>query len=246
MSGRHLRGLIFDVDGTLAETEELHRQCFNAAFESAGLGDHWDRERYAELLHTPGGRERLARHFRESRRPLDAAAIAALHRDKNARYAERLALSPPALRPGIAGLLDSASRTGLALGIATTTSLDNLEALMRGHFGAGWRARFAAVVCGESVQHKKPHPQAYQLALQQMRLGPAQALAFEDSGPGVAAARAAGLAVVATPSQYFKDDDLRAATLCLDHLGLFPSGDTGPPEVPQLADWFERLSGEHA
>lgn len=131
----NLRGLIFDVDGTLAETEEVHRDCFNAVFERAGLEVRWDQARYKELLQVTGGKERMRAYFNHSKYRLSSATIASFHQSKNAYYAERMKNTPPALRPGIARLIQEAKEARLQLGIATTTSLSNLEALMRCHFG---------------------------------------------------------------------------------------------------------------
>ena len=241
-----LRGLIFDVDGTLAETEEVHRHCFNAVFERAGLEDRWDQERYGELLHVTGGKERMRAHFAQSKNRLSSATIASFHQSKNACYAERMKSASPALRPGIDRLIKEAKANGLKLGIATTTSLSNLEALMRCHFGAHWRQDFSAVVCGEMVNRKKPHPEAYTQALKQMQLDPSQAIAFEDSNPGVASARDAGLAVIATPSLYFKEADFSRASLCIDNLGLGLDEQSPPVGIPQLADWFQHQLCTHA
>ncbi|MGB0865747.1 MAG: HAD-IA family hydrolase [Granulosicoccaceae bacterium] len=246
LCARQLRGLIFDVDGTLAETEEVHRHCFNAVFEAAGLPDHWDQQLYAQLLHVTGGKERMRSYFERSTPPLDKDTIASFHTRKNACYARRLEDTPPALRPGIKTLIESAKAQGIKLGIATTTSRSNLAALMNSHFGTRWRDDFCAVVCGEMVQRKKPHPEAYVMALQQMQLTAQDTLAFEDSQPGVDSAKEAGLTVIATPSLYFKSSDFSRADLCIDHLELFPSDKTPALGIPQLADWFKGLQNAHA
>lgn len=235
----NLRGLVFDVDGTLAETEEVHRHCFNTIFEHAGLEDRWDQERYGELLEVTGGKERMRAHFEQSSHHLSDATIASLHQFKNACYAKRMKNDPPALRPGVDRLIQEAKETGLQLGIATTTSLSNLEALMCAHFGQHWRQDFSAVVCVEMLSQKKPHPEAYTQALTKMQLEPSQVIAFEDSNPGVASARDAGLAVIATPSLYFKDADFSRASLCIDHLELGLDEHSPPVGIPQLADWFQ-------
>lgn len=241
-----LRGLIFDVDGTLAETEQVHRQCFNAVFEHAGLEDRWSQEQYGELLQVTGGKERMHAHFAQSKTRPSSARIASFHQLKNACYAKRMKNDPPALRPGINRLIQEAKESGLQLGIATTTSLCNLEALMRCHFGELWRQDFSAVICGEMVRQKKPHHEAYSRALNKMRLEPSQVIAFEDSSPGVASARDAGLAVIATPSLYFKDADFSRASICIDHLELGLGAQPPPVGIPQLADWFQHLHKTHA
>jgi HAD superfamily hydrolase (TIGR01509 family) len=204
-----LKALIWDVDGTLAETErDGHRVAFNRAFEALGLPQRWSEARYGELLHISGGRERLLHDMAQpgelSVPATDREALAAeLHRRKNAHYAELMAGRTLTLRPGVAELIEEAAMRGLMQAIATTTSRANLAALLRLHFGASATACFSSMVCGEDVRHKKPDPEVYRRCLEQLNLGPLEAVAFEDSPGGAAAARAAGVPVVVTPSHYF-------------------------------------------
>lgn len=209
-----LRALVFDVDGTLADTEEAHRAAFNAAFAALGLPWHWDRALYTRLLDVAGGRERIA-HFAPQAEP---ALVDRLHARKTEAYGARLAAGAVPLRPGVATLLDAAAHAGLALAIATTTTPANIAALLAPALGARWRARFAAIADGHSAARKKPHPQAYLQVLAALGLPAAQALAFEDSANGLRAARAAGIATVATPTAYTAQHDLTAALRVLPDL----------------------------
>src|SRR5690606_10190629 len=174
--GMRLTALIVDVDGTLAETEELHRAAFNAAFAAAGLGWHWSVADYARLLTTTGGKERIARFRDEVGAP--AIDIPALHADKTARYAAGVAAGGVRLRPGIAELMAMARAGGLRLAVATTTSRPNVEALTLSAFGRGAAAVFDVLACGDEVAAKKPAPDVYILALERLGLAPEQALAF--------------------------------------------------------------------
>lgn len=207
-----LQALLWDVDGTLAETErDGHRVAFNRAFEDLGLPWRWGVPHYGTLLRITGGRERLL-HDMQHRADAptttdDREALAReLHRRKNAHYAARVAEGGIALREGVPELLDEAAARGLRQAIATTTSRANVDALLRRQLGADWSARFAAVVCGEDVARKKPDPEVYLIALRALDLSPVQTLALEDSPGGVAAARAAQVPVVVTRSAYFPDD----------------------------------------
>ena len=204
-----LQALLWDVDGTLAETErDGHRVAFNLAFEALGLPWRWDEARYGELLRITGGRERIL-HDMATRS--DAPVLAdererlarELHARKNTLYAQLLAHQRIELRPGVAELIDEARHAGLRQAIVTTTSRVNVDALLSLSLGPAWRERFAAVVCGEDVQHKKPDPEAYEQALRQLGLGALAAVAFEDSPGGAAAARAAQVPVIVTRSHYF-------------------------------------------
>mgnify|MGYP005840519923 CR=1 FL=1 len=214
--------LIFDVDGTLAETEELHRQAFNRAFAEAGLSWHWTVADYRRLLATTGGRERIFR-FLEAVEPArarelgshEAPFVRALHARKTEFYARGVAEGAVALCPGIADLVARARGLGMALAIATTTSRANVEALLAAHPEALPVEAFAVRVCGEDTARKKPDPEVYRIALDRLGVAADRALAVEDSRNGVLAAKAAGLRVVAIPSLYSAGDDLSAADLVL-------------------------------
>ena len=212
-----LQALLWDVDGTLAETErDGHRVAFNQAFADLGLPWHWDVQRYGELLAVSGGRERL---LADMATRADAPATAqeretlarTLHQRKNRHYGDLVHAAQLPLRPGVGALIDEARRAGLRQAITTTTSRSNVDALLRVHLGAGWAAHFAAVVCGEDVQHKKPHPEVYLLALLALGLSPLQTVALEDSPGGVAAARAADVPVLVARSAYFAQAPLEGA-----------------------------------
>ena len=212
-----LQALIWDVDGTLAETErDGHRIAFNQAFEALGLPWCWSVDHYGQLLSVTGGRERLlfdmAQRPDAPRLPADREALAsALHQRKNLCYAAIVAGGGVPLRPGVRRLLQECQDRGVALALATTTSRSNVEALLRRHLGASWEGTFAACVCGEDVARKKPDPEVYRTALAQMGLPAARTLALEDSPAGVAAACAAGVPVVVTRSVYFANDDVPGA-----------------------------------
>lgn len=238
---RALRALIFDVDGTLAETEELHRLAFNETFAAFGLDWTWDRACYRGLLAVDGGRQRLATWITVHAAPIAArvdheAFIDALHRAKTRRYGELVADRGLPLRPGIARLLDEAHAAGLELAIATTTSAVNVEALLAPQFGDGWRRRFAAVVTGSEIAALKPAPDLYAEALRRLRLEADAALAFEDSSNGIRSAQAAGIGVVATPTWYSSARRLPDALITLPHLG--DPGCPLPPDLPG-APWVD-------
>lgn len=217
-----LRALIFDVDGTLAETEELHRRAFNETFAAQGLGWHWSRDTYRRLLKTTGGKERIAAFLAEI--GAEGGDIAALHRAKTRRYTDLMAQGGLRLRPGVADLIARARADGLRLAIATTTSRPNVEALARACFGQPAETVFPVIAAGDEVAAKKPAPDVFQLALARLRLPPAACLAFEDSRNGLLSARAAGLRVVVTPSAYTGDEDFTGAWRVLPDLtGLTPS-----------------------
>jgi HAD superfamily hydrolase (TIGR01509 family) len=204
-----LRALIWDIDGTVAETEALgHRVAFNRAFAEAGLPWFWDEVDYGRLLQVNGGRDRLLAFMQELGDAAPTlqerqALVHRLHTRKNAIYAELVAQGCIAARPGVLRLMDECRHCGVALAIATTTGRANVEALLGHLLGSAWRSGFAAVVCAEDAPRKKPDAQAYTLALQRLGVAPAEAFAIEDSPAGLQAALAAGLRCGVTPSFYF-------------------------------------------
>lgn len=215
------RALIFDVDGTLAETEEAHRQAFNTAFAGAGLDWSWDRAVYKELLRVAGGKERI-RAFDSSRceQPplLSDSEIAELHQIKTRLYAELITNGGCPLRPGIRALLTAARKRGQQLAIATTTSYQNIDVLLSASLGKDWEQWFAAIAAGDEVQKKKPAPDVYLKVLSKLNLPAQQCLAIEDSGIGLAAATGAGIPVLISRSAYFCDDDFSGAVYAVDDL----------------------------
>ncbi len=220
-----LKALIFDVDGTLADTErDGHRVAFNRAFAEAGLDWNWDVPLYAKLLAVTGGKERI-RHYVEQHRPdyqkpADFnALVARLHASKTRHYTALLGSGGIPLRPGVRRLLEEARRAGVRLAIATTTTPDNVIALLRHALLPEAESWFEVIGAGDVVAAKKPAPDIYHYVLERLRLSPAHCLAFEDSENGLRAAQAADLKTIITVNDYTRSHDFRGAVLVLDHLG---------------------------
>lgn len=223
------KALIWDVDGTVAETErDGHRVAFNLAFKALGLSWRWDVAHYGRLLQVAGGRERL-HHDLAARAdaPTDAgerdALVCRLHAEKNRRYAGLVAQGVIAARPGVLRLMAECRATGVKLAVATTTSRANVDALFLRLLGAGWHEGFAAIVCAEDAPLKKPDPQVYTLTLQRLGLAAAQAFALEDSPNGLQAARTAGIGCGVTRGAYFADDAFTGAAWVRDDLDAAPA-----------------------
>lgn len=219
-----LSALIFDVDGTLAETErDGHLPAFNAAFAEFGLPWVWDARLYGELLEVTGGKERI-RHFAGRYDPVRAAAadfgelVQALHWAKTAHYVRRVAAGAIPLRPGVAELIGAARAAGLRLAIATTTSPENVHALLRASLApdaAGW---FEVIGAGDIVPAKKPAPDIYTWVLARLALPAAACLAIEDSANGLAAALGAGLRCLVCRGEYTQEQDFTGACAVVDSL----------------------------
>jgi HAD superfamily hydrolase (TIGR01509 family) len=218
-----LRALVFDVDGTLADTEEAHRRAFNTAFRAHGLRWCWSPAQYAELLKVTGGKERIRAYIaqlpisgREYERLTDA--VAAIHETKSQAYQKLVVRGDLGFRPGVLRLIKEARAAGMQLAIASTTSPGNVEMLITANCGAEALDWFT-IAAGDVAKNKKPAPDIYLLVLSQLGLVPAQAMAFEDSMIGVKAAKAARLFTVAVPSAWTVGEDLTAADLTLASLG---------------------------
>ena len=216
-----LQALIFDVDGTLADTErDGHRIAFNAAFAEAGLSWHWDAALYGELLAVTGGKERMRfyceRHDPDFLKQPDAdERIKALHAAKTRHYVRLLEAGGLPLQPGVARLLREAHAAGLRLAIATTTTPENVTALLP----PALMALFEIVGAGDTVASKKPAPDIYDWVLKQLGLPASACLAFEDSANGLRASIKAGLATLVTESEYTLDHDFGGAFAVLSDLG---------------------------
>lgn len=248
-----LKALIFDVDGTLADTEGAHRDAFNAAFRDAGLDWHWDESLYARLLDVTGGKERI-RHYWQQNDPHGAAAsnagaiIDAVHAQKTRHYDALVGAGQLPLRPGILRLIREAGAAHLPMAIATTTTPANIDALLRTPLGADWRALFVAVCDASTVTNKKPAPDVYHSALAALALPAADCLAFEDSENGLRAARAAGIPTLITPTAYTLDHQFSGALLQLAHLGdpdhpiehAVPGADQRWVDLAALRRWHDR------
>jgi HAD superfamily hydrolase (TIGR01509 family) len=231
-----LKAVIFDVDGTLAETEEFHREAFNTIFERAGLGWHWSPDQYRELLKVFGGKERI-RHYveTESISGISEEYIASLHQLKTACYAESLQYSV-SLRPGVERLIDECLSRSISLAIATTTTEANVKALDAAVGGRLKLGQFDTIVGGITVPEKKPNPKVYQVALEKLGLDSSEAIAIEDAGAGVAAARGAGLRCLASPCFYTMEHDFSQATAIVQSLADRGDG------MPVTVDYLETLA----
>ena len=222
--GRAERALIFDVDGTLAETEELHRRAFNEAFEAKGLDWQWSVELYEELLRTTGGKERITAYLHNHRNESRSAEwIAELHRDKTQRYARLMSEGALELRPGVRTLIEDARRREFAVAVATTTSRPNVEALCLACFKRDADEVFDVIAAGDEVPSKKPAPDVYLLALKRLGLPARACIALEDSRNGVLSAKAAKLPCVAVRAAYTRNDDLSAADAVFTTFTQVPS-----------------------
>jgi HAD superfamily hydrolase (TIGR01509 family) len=219
-----IKALIFDVDGTLADTEEAHRLAFNRAFEQHGLEWRWSADEYGRLLKTTGGKERIGTYvdsltIEETERRALKARIPAIHQTKTDNYTRMVSEGSVPLREGVTRLIDDARRADVSVSIATTTSLANIEALLAVNLGRGALDSFQVIGAAENAARKKPAPDVFEYVLEKLGQSAADCVAIEDSANGLAAAKAAGLFTVITPSPWTHAENFESADLVLSSLG---------------------------
>ena len=206
--------LIFDFDGTLAETEEAHRNAFNKAFNSKKLNWHWDQHIYKKLLKVAGGKERIAfynNNFSSSLKKISCKDIEEIHLQKSKFYSQSVLNGFVQLRPGIREFLEKAKYNKKKLAISTSTSRDNVTLLLKSCLNENPEDVFSFISTGDLVQKKKPSPDLYQLVLAEMKLMPEECLAFEDSRIGLVSAKRANIKTAVNPSQYSVGDNFDEA-----------------------------------
>ena len=215
-----LEALIFDVDGTLAETErDGHRIAFNQAFTEASLDWQWDVNLYGELLKIGGGKERI-RHYLDNYIKFEPPYnldefIANLHHSKNKFYRELLNKGTIPLRPGVKKLITEAYNQGIRLAISTTSALPNALALLEYSLDPNY---FEIIAAGDIVTHKKPAPDIYFYVLEKLNLPAENCLVIEDSEAGLQAANQAGLKTIITVNDYTINHDFSSAIKVLNSL----------------------------
>jgi HAD superfamily hydrolase (TIGR01509 family) len=217
------KAILFDVDGTLADTEDAHRIAFNQAFAENGLDWNWDDTLYGKLLAVTGGKERI-RYFVSDFLGSYAKPenfddfVRHLHKVKTAHYTAMLANGCIPLRPGIRQVMEDARATGIKLAIATTTSPENVAGLLEAGLGKNWASYFAANGCGDIVLHKKPAPDIYFWVLDKLGLPAVDCVALEDSENGLRASLAAGIRTFITTNRYTRGQDFTGAAGVFDDL----------------------------
>jgi HAD superfamily hydrolase (TIGR01509 family) len=213
--------VIFDLDGTLVDTErDGHRTAFNAAFEQHGLPYRWDETVYGRLLKTTGGRRRIQQFLDEQEHPGDRASLAsALHTTKTAWFRDWVVTADVQARPGVETFMADLDAAGVTLAVCTTGTAEWVYPLLETIFGL---ARFPTVVTGDDVVELKPEPDAYLLTLARLGIRPEHAVAVEDSDNGLVAARRAGLRCVVVTNGYTADQNFDGA------LGVYQRFTEGP------------------
>ena len=220
-----LSAVLFDVDGTLADTErDGHRLAFNSAFIDFGLSWNWDIELYGKLLEITGGKERI-RYYIDHYSPEITQNInltdwiAELHKTKTKYFLKLLSEGKIPLRPGVARLIHELRSNNIRMAIATTTTPENVYALLESTLGEDSPSWFDAIGAGDIVPYKKPAPDIYHWALDKLKLPPDECVAIEDSENGLKASLAANISTIITTSEYTHSQNFNGAAIVLTDLG---------------------------
>jgi len=219
-----LKAIIFDMDGTLADTEDIHRLAFNRAFTEFQFDWQWSVEEYKRLLSISGGKERIRNYLQQKEiDPGDHKDLwhlaETVHKRKSDIYRNMLLAGHIQLRPGVKRLIDEAVTKNIILAIATSSCRKNVETLLLNALGENALALFSVIVTSDIVEDKKPSPAAYQLVLAELGLEPENCVAIEDTYNGNKAARDAHLKTIITTHLYTLDDDFSRSSLVIDQLG---------------------------
>lgn len=220
--------LLFDCDGVLVDTErDGHRISFNKAFEEEGLDATWDVQLYGELLEIGGGKERMTHYFNNVGWPAVEEVrrkefVAGLHKKKTELFMDLVESGELPLRPGVAALVDEALRNGVKVAVCSTSNEKAVSAIVSVMLGRE-RAESIPIFAGDVVPRKKPDPAIYQLAATTLRVQPERCVVVEDSGIGLAAAKAAGMSCIVTKSGYTENEDFSKADAVFPCIGDPPN-----------------------
>ncbi|KAH0686915.1 hypothetical protein KY284_017468 [Solanum tuberosum] len=221
------KALLFDCDGVLVDTEkDGHRISFNDTFAEKELGVTWDVDWYGELLKIGGGKERMTAYFNKVGWPENAPKteeerkefIAGLHKRKTELFMVLIEKKLLPLRPGVEKLIDQALGNGVKVAVCSTSNEKAVSAIVSCLLGPE-RAEQIQIFAGDVVPRKKPDPAIYLLAADTLGVDPSSCVVVEDSGIGLAAAKAAGMTCIVTKSGYTADENFSNADAVFDCIG---------------------------
>lgn len=212
-----MTALLFGSISTLADTSELQREAFNAAFAEHGLDWHWDHDEYVDLLQSSGGADRIVAYAAQRGDDVDAAAI---HATKSRLFQERLVSGGASPRPGVVESIEAARAQGVLVALVTTTEKANVTALLAALSPQVRPESFDLIVDTSSVSAPKPDPAAYTYAVETLGQQAGDCIAVEDNEGGVASAVDAGVTVVAFPNVNTSGHQFASAARRIDTVDL--------------------------
>jgi len=210
----------------MAETSDIQRRAYNAAFREVGLNWHWDEDTYRRLLASAGGRARLQRLSMADGPKLSEAEITAIHTRKTEIACAEILSEGVGLRRGVQRVMELTREKGFALGFITSTYRVNIDAVLQ---STGLSSDvFDLILDREDAPLPKPHPDIYLTALDRLSISPKHAIAIEDTAASEASARQAGLQTIVTPGEFTAQQSTPKATLRVSDLSA---------AIPFLTDW---------
>ncbi len=251
-----LDAIIFDVDGTIAETDEIHRAAFNLAFRDKGLRWHWSHSVYARLCAAPSSQAKMLKFITDFRAEeheemMTSGLLDAVITRADRHYFQLIESGSVSLRAGVARLIKEARNARIRLALCSTSPVQEFEVLLQNHFGLSALDIFDVVTSKETLEPGADVDVAYQSTLERLNCDPESCFAIDDGECGVNAARNVGLNVVATPGIYTSAGDFSGADIVLSDLGhpaapfQIIRGDTNMHNfvsVEALRTWTKRLA----
>lgn len=219
-----LNAIIFDVDGTIAETDEIHRAAFNLSFRDKGLRWHWSHSVYARLSDAQSPHDKLLKFIAEFRADeldefIRTGMFDAVIARANRHFIELIESGSVSLRAGVARLIKEARNARIKLALCTISPVNTFEVLLQNHFGLSALDIFDVVTTRETLPTAADALVAYKHTIERLGCTPNTCFAVENSEAGVRAARSAGLRVVATPGIYTSSGDFSQADVVISDLG---------------------------
>ncbi|GIL50217.1 hypothetical protein Vafri_6325 [Volvox africanus] len=240
-----MKALIFDCDGVILESEDLHRRAYNATFKHFNVkcgGEqgyvNWDESFYDMLQNTVGGgKPKMRWYFKRNGWPtssvLDgrvpandaeqAQLIDTLQDWKTDKYQQMIGSGEVEPRPGVLRLMDEARAAGLKLAVCSAATKSSVVFTLKNLLGEG---RFQGLDCflaGDDVDKKKPDPKIYRVAAERLGLSPAECVVVEDSMIGLQAATGAGMRCIITYTPSTKSQAFPGAERIVCELGSYPA-----------------------
>ncbi len=212
-----LKAIFLGSIGSVAETSNIQRCAYNKALAEMGVNWSWDQSSYRDLLSESGGQDRLRKQVDADGNHLSSEQIAAIHARKTELACAQI-VAGIELRPGVAELIEQASLHGIRVAMVTSTYRQNIEAIAKGAGGKLPLDKLSAVMTVEDCEFRKPAPDVYLAALQELNVEPSEVIAIEDSQPSVASAVAAGIYTIATPGEFTAKQQFGAADRVIDSL----------------------------
>ena len=218
MIQRIIKACIFDVDGTIAETEGIHLQAFNEAFKEFKVAWNWSKPTYKALLEIAGSENRIRYFNSKTKSNFSNDLIRELVKQKTKIYQEKLLSKSFYVRPGVLELVDALKKSKIKIGVATSTSRDNAMKLFSLIWGNEAQNLFSVISTPKLNVHNKPAPDLYNIALQDLKVRPENVVAIEDSKIGLKSAKAASISTILAPSEFTRGDNFSDADLIVENL----------------------------